>query len=129
QNAEKVEVTLTDRAATGTFTLADGRQLPFTATPATGVAGLYQATLARDGRLTGPSETGGRLVARLAEANAGKPVITGTFADPEGNTVPLKTPGGKVNPGDVIRFIVLPDGRFEGKVRQTGGSFSCWFPF
>ncbi len=129
QNAEKVEVRLTDGAATGKFTLANGRELSFTARPLTGVAGLYQMTLPGGRRLTGPSSTGGKVVADIALRPEGGRAITGRFIGPDGSSVPVNTTiGSQISPGDLGRLIVFPDGRFQGKWQKQGSSsFSDWW--
>lgn len=49
QAGARLQLTLTDAGATGTVTLAGGRQLPVTAMPASGDAGLYRAEAAGNG--------------------------------------------------------------------------------
>jgi hypothetical protein len=128
RNGKTVEVKLAADAATGTMTLENGRSVSFRATRATGPAGLYDAIVSRDRRVDGPSSTGGRLRARLADDERGRAVISGTFTA-RGETARFKAPGGGVRPGHLARFVVLSDGRSLGKwQRKPGGSFSCWLP-
>ena len=127
EGGAEVETVLTPEAATGTFTLPDGRSLPFEAAPATGVAGLYQATFLSDGRLSGTSERGGQLDARVAgEDESGIFRITGTVTGPDGESVPfeflLQTDGRYPDPGGEFRAIVLPDGQSRGKGKPAGGT-------
>jgi hypothetical protein len=127
RNARAVDVKLTPEAAVGKFTLENGQSLSFTATPATGAAGLYEATLSDDQQLNGSSLGGGQMRARLLENQARGLIVKGTFTG-GGQTIPFELPGGGIEPGDFNRLVVLPDGRVEGKVRSIGGSFSCWLP-
>lgn len=83
----RLHATLTAGRASGHVVIA-GRRYPFTATPATGVAGLYRVRV-NDGHLTGRSIQGGQLEGRIADPDpaAGPQPVPTTLTAPDGQTV------------------------------------------
>jgi hypothetical protein len=122
QGGARATVTLAPNQARGTITLRDGKKLSFTANPAKGAAGLYNVTLAPGGSITGSSQTGGRLTARLGEqARPGLRLIDGNITIGGGQQVKLSLFGRSATPGD-YRWVVLANGRaYGGKNGDEGG--------
>jgi hypothetical protein len=131
EDGARLEGTLGDAGVEGMTTLADGMSLPFTAQPATGIAGLYTVTFEAEGRVHGVSATGGQLDGRV-EADAGTPGaspaagawLVMTLTSPEGETAELEAaviPSTRVEAG-TARLIVLEDGQVRGKrTKDTKG--------
>jgi hypothetical protein len=125
--AARLKGNLTPETSTGTITLADARSFTFTASPASGVAGLYNVTLADDGQVRGTSETGGRLEGTLGQqAENGSYPISGTITPPGGNPVDLQISAPSVEYGD-YRWIVLSASRIKGAKKDIDTESSSGF--
>jgi hypothetical protein len=107
----------------GTITLPDGEDVGFQASPAMGVAGLYDVSFASDGSFGGTSEDGARLLeARLGEeVDPGTRRIGGTITSSEGEPKDFEAFSGReAQPGE-YRWIVLSDGRAKGGAKKGSG--------
>jgi hypothetical protein len=105
-------------AATGTFTLGDGRSFSFEASPATDIAGLYDISISADERTAqGTSETGARLEGQLSpQAEDGRYPVTGTITPTDGSSQEFQASAGSLllEPGSECRVIYSSDGRSSG---------------
>lgn len=115
----RLEVTLTQKEATGTVTLADGTFHRFTAPAARDGAGLYELTIAFDGRRSGTSANGAENEGRVSPDGG---VTVGTISLPGGEAIDYRmrrTAGhqGGAEP-DTYTTIVLP---WAEKERGRGG--------
>ncbi len=114
-----VEATLEGDEASGTLEL-DGESFPFTATRATGIAGLYDTVAQPDGSIRGSSETGARVEGtRTQQPNEqGGFEVTGTYTTADGTTEPFSHSVGtmRFSDGGTVesRVIVLADGSRRG---------------
>jgi hypothetical protein len=130
EGGARLEGNLSTEASTGTITLEDDRILTYTAELARGVAGLYNVTIAEEGRVRGTSETGGLLWGQLGEEQeemGGEEevrTIGGTFTSvEEGQEVNFEVLGREPE-ADEYRWIVLEDGQAKGakKGARTGST-------
>jgi hypothetical protein len=106
---------LSSDAASGTATLSDRASVSFEATPATGVAGLYNVRVYNDGRVSGTSEPGGQLEGQIGNtprAN-GLYTITGTITSPDSQVQNFEAICGTNRPVD-IHLIALASGQMRG---------------
>ena len=128
QTEEGVEMTATlaNERITGAIRFGDGTSLAFRAEPATGIAGLYDATVAEDGRVTGRSTDGLRIVGAIIPGFAGESrVFVGIIELPDGGAYPIGAPVlGDEGPTE-LRLIVQADGRLVGSSRTGNKS---WLP-
>lgn len=115
-----VQATLAGDQVTGQVTRSGRAALPFTASLATGVAGLFlveQSATAADGF----SAAGGEIHAEISGA-----VLTGTVSSASGDAIAL---AGAVSsfgePSGIATWIVQPDGRVSGKITNTAGGGNC----
>lgn len=120
-----VKVTLPGADASGTIRLVDGTSVPFRASRAMGIAGLYDSMLLPDGAVRGSSDTGARLEGTRVSAqpdSSGRFKAVGRYIEPDGKTTPWVTftharlP--KARPVE-SRIIVLSDGRRRGAYKRT----------
>ena len=121
-NGAQLEGQLTPDTATGTITDPNGDPVPFEASLATGIAGLYNVDLSSNGALSGTSQTGGQLEGQLGtilEENDTYPV-SGTITPPDGQSEDFRA---LTSPDttDQHRWIVLADGQIKGG--NVGGGF------
>jgi hypothetical protein len=115
----RLEGQLTSDAASGTITPPDSASVPFEASPATGIAGLYDVTLSADGQLSGSSERGGRIEGQIADRAQGDDYpISSTITPPEGQPQDFELLASSNAPAD-FRLIALADGRIK-----VGGQIS-----
>jgi len=105
----------------GSATLAAGETVAFTATPATGIAGLYEVVV--DGRrITGAAAGDLRLEGVVAGTLPdGTLLLAGAVALPAGGLLPLAVFATPDATG-VQHWIVLDDGRVTGGPRKGSGS-------
>ncbi len=118
----QMEGQLTPDAATGTITDPSGDSVAFEASLATGIAGLYNVSVASDGTLNGTSQTGGQMegqLGNLLEENNTYPV-RGTITPPDGQPQDFSALTAP-NTADQHRWIVLADGQIKGG--NVGGGF------
>ncbi len=118
----QLEGQLNPEAATGTITDPNGDSVSFEAPLATGIAGLYNVSVASDGTLSGTSETGGQMegqLGNLLEENNTYPV-RGTITPPDGQPQDFSALTAP-NTTDQHRWIVLADGQIKGG--NVGGGF------
>ncbi len=114
--------------ATGTVTLADGRQRPFHTIPATHGAGIYDVEVTADGRYTGTSTTGNKL-----EAQQAGNFVEGSLTTPNGDRFMYRvadlsrafgypTPGGAPDRYTLVvsRYGLAQMGRGGGDALKTG---------
>jgi hypothetical protein len=121
-NGAQLEGQLTSDAATGTITDPNGDPVPFEASLATGIAGLYNVDISSDGALSGTSQAGGQLEGQLGnilEENDTYPV-SGTITPPDGQPEDFRALTSP-NTTDHHRWIVLADGQIKGG--NVGGGF------
>jgi hypothetical protein len=120
----QLEGELTPDAATGTITDPNGGSVSFEASPATGIAGLYDVNLSADGTLSGTSESGGQLQGQLGNGNTleqyGTYPVSGTITAPDGQPQDFRA-FTSPNTSDHHRWIVLADGQIKGA--NVGGGF------
>ena len=106
---------LSSDAAAGTATLSNGASVSFEATPATGVAGLYNVSVYNDGRVSGTSERGGQLEGQIG--NTPRPdglyPVTGTITSPDDRSQNFEAVCGTNRAAD-IRLITLAGGQMRG---------------
>ena len=122
ENEVRLKGQLTSDAATGTFTNLNGDSVPFEASPATGIAGLYNVTLSDDGTLSGTSERGGQLEGQLGDQlQDGSYPVSGTITSPDGETQDFEAFASPEASGN-LRWIALPDGRIRGGFQQGQGA-------
>lgn len=118
----RIEGNLTRKDATGTITLADGTSFPFEAKSATGMAGLYTASLTDEGQVSGDSPTYSQLEGRLdqqAKERGYYPVV-GTIT-PFGGKPRSFDAYSSTAESNAFLLIVLPDGRIKGGSTKGGG--------
>lgn len=121
-NEVRLEGQLTGDAATGTFTPPNGNSVPFEASPATGIAGLYNVTLSPEGTLSGTSERGGQLEGQLGDQlQDGSYPVSGTITSPDGEAQDFEAFASPEASGN-LRWIVLPDARIRGGFQQGQGA-------
>ena len=128
ESGARLQGNLTPEASTGTITLEDGeRFFDFAAELATGVAGLYNATVSDEGQVRGISETGGEIEGQVADepqAEGGGYPVSGTITSPDGETQDFEAFASSDEAGEEFRWIVLEDGEVKGasKSAATGSS-------
>lgn len=108
----------------GVASLGSGDDVLFTAAPATGLAGLYTVELLPDGRLQGSTSEGADLAGALKVAEAtddGWSVYDVTVAGPDGEATELAF-SAETPEGEILRTIVLPDGRAKGRESKKHGT-------
>jgi hypothetical protein len=112
----------------GRVTLPDGETRSFSATPARGIAGLYEVTVGRDGRVAGSSDRGVRVAGRIHERGDERRALTATLIGPAGERRPIATettgvpPFGGVGRG---RWIINARGDLSGAVK-SGDDPAIW---
>ena len=110
-------------AASGTITLPDETSFTFEVESATGIAGLYDATVFPDGRIRGTSERGARLEGRTTRQRRGGLLVqrnTITPPDGEPQTVSARVTDPGLLKGPIgTRVIVLADGRAKGNPKRV----------
>jgi hypothetical protein len=117
-----IEAVLTPEGAAGAFALADGASATFTAPLATGVAGLYDVTLAPDGVLRGAKVgSRGRLAGRVVE-NLDEDIrlVAGVLTPEEGRRIPFAAFATPDASGE-LRLIALSSGQAKGGGTKGGG--------
>ena len=119
----RLQAALTEEEATGAVALADGTLRRFTASAAHDGAGLYEVTIASDGRRTGTSANGAEDEGRVSPDGVW---TTGTIRLPSGEAVDYRrrqTAGhqGGSKP-DTYMTIILPDSEQE---RGRGGNIKA----
>jgi hypothetical protein len=106
---------LSSDAASGTVTLSNGASVSFEATPATGIAGLYNVSVYNDGQMSGTSERGGQLEGQIG--NTPRPdglyPVTGTITSPDDQSQNFEAVCGTKQAVD-IRLIALASGQMRG---------------
>jgi hypothetical protein len=105
----RASVTLAADGPKGAITLPGGKRLDFTSEPASGVAGLYNVTIAANGAVRGASQTGGKLTGRVRAATSGSVVATITAAGGQ----EVKAFARQATPG-AYRLIVFSNGNLYG---------------
>ncbi len=123
----RLQVGLSETEATGTVTLADGIPRRFTLAAAREGAGLYEVTIAPDGRRSGTSANGAKDEGRVRSNGA---FTTGTIRLPGGEAVDYRTQRtagyeGVANRSDTYTTIVLPG---VEKERGRGGDVKAGSP-
>lgn len=123
----RLQVGLSETEATGTVTLADGIPRRFTLAAAREGAGLYEVTIAPDGRRSGTSANGAKDEGRVRPNGA---FTTGTIRLPGGEAVDYRTQRtagyeGVANRSDTYTTIVLPG---VEKERGRGGDVKAGRP-
>jgi len=115
-----LNVSFSDSLASGTTTLADGRSLSFEAAPATGIAGLYDVTLAGD-ELIGVGTSGQQMRGRLVETLPdGRKLLAGTIELTDGTLRAFAAFLSGEAEGD-FRLIALNDGQIKGAAKTDQG--------
>lgn len=115
-----LNVRFSEAAASGTTTLADGRSLSFVAAPATGIAGLYDVTLAGD-ELVGLGTSGQQMRGRLVETLPdGRELLAGTIELTDGSLRAFAAFVSGEAEGD-FRLIALNDGQIKGAAKTDQG--------
>ncbi len=125
-------IDLSEETATGTVTLPDGRELPFDAPAADGVAGLYELTFNPDGSFGGGSATGAAVAARVTDQEELGPnriryTVEGTVVAPDGSTESFARyiEGDKAITSTIaLREIVHTDGESRGRGKGEGLPFT-----
>ena len=114
---------LSSDAASGTATLSNRASVSFEATPATGVAGLYNVSVYNDGQMSGTSERGGQLEGQIG--NTPRPdglyPVSGTITSPDDRSQNFEAVCGTNRAAD-IRIIALASGQMRG-----GNNFGTTF--
>jgi hypothetical protein len=110
---------VTDKAASGTVKLADGKTVRYKAATATATTGLYDLEVSSDGKISGASAAG---VGLKGESSIPEPG-SGSLKLADGKRVKFKVsraPGdlAYLKPGQV-RMIVLSDGKLVGAGRSA----------
>jgi hypothetical protein len=117
---------LTGKAASGTIDPAEGEELRYKASQATATSGLYDLTVANNGRVRGASAAGVALRGNVELPPPG----TGRLRLADGNRLRFDvTPGSgqlELRPGQ-LRLIVLPDRQLRGAGRSRGGGGAIYF--
>ena len=117
----RLQGTLTDEEATGTATLADGREVSFAASPARNGGGLYDVTITPDGQVRGTSTSGAVLDGTLGSDG----VIRATITTPEEDPIRVKWPvEAPADASDSYMAIVTNGGQ---DVRGRGGNARSGF--
>lgn len=126
----RLTVKLTPALARGRVTLPDGETRPFTARPATGVAGLYEVTLTRDGTVVGSSDRGVRVRGKVHRTGPEARAMTGELIPPKGSPLRFadettgRPPFRSIGDG---RWIFLADGSLSGSIKsRTGTEAGIW---
>ena len=123
-DGEHLTGTLGPEDITGTIRIAEGEALAFEARPATGLAGLYTATVQADGRFRGASMSGiwiaGTFVTEPAPDGSYAALATLTLPTGEEDTLPLQVTTLEVTE---LLFIIAEDGRVAGADRHQGPGF------
>jgi hypothetical protein len=115
-----LNVRFSDTSAGGTTTLADGRSLSFVAAPATGIAGLYDVTLAGD-ELIGVGTSGQQMQGLLVETLPdGRELLAGTIELADGSLRAFAAFLSAGSEGD-FRLITLNDGQIKGAAKTDRG--------
>ena len=115
-----LNVRFADGSASGATTLADGRSLSFVAAPATGIAGLYDVTLAGD-ELIGVGTSGQQMRGRLVETLPdGRELLAGTIELADGTLRAFAAFLSGEAEGD-FRLIALNDGQIKGAAKTDQG--------
>jgi hypothetical protein len=122
---------LSDKSATGSIKLADGKSVRYEASRAAATAGLYDLTVSSNGRLRGASAAGVGLTGRSTAPGPG----TGTLKLADGSR--LRFDVTRDSAGDSrglragqVRLIVLSGGQLRGagkSRRAAGGGDSNFF--
>jgi hypothetical protein len=108
-------------AMEGEATLADGRTVTFTATPAAGIGGLYEIVV-NDGRVAGAAAGNRQLDGIVAGTlPGGTLLIAGAVAIPETGLRPIAVFSTPDASGEQ-RWIVLNDSRVTGAAKPSRGS-------
>jgi hypothetical protein len=118
---------LSAKAASGTIEPPEGDTLRYKAATAPATAGLYDLTVARDGKLKGASAAGVALKGSLELPPPG----TGNLKLADGRRVKLEVAESSgelsgLRPGQV-RLIVLPDRQLRGAGMGRGGGEQAFF--
>lgn len=117
---------LTAKAASGTIDPAEGEQLRYKAVEATATSGLYDLTVANNGRVRGASAAGVALRGRVQLPPPG----SGRLRLADGNRLRFDVTRGSgqlaLRPGQ-LRLIVLPDRQLRGAGRSRGGGGAIYF--
>ena len=112
---------VTAETAHGEVTLPDGEVLAFTLPRATGIAGLYDATLA-EGMVQGQGGDGQQLRAQVVQTlEQGDGLLAGIITPPDGARRAVATFVTAPATGE-LRIIVLADGRLIGAEKKGHGS-------
>jgi hypothetical protein len=122
ENGTWIAAVLTPEGAAGALALADGASASFMAPPATGVAGLYDVTLAPDGALSGTKVgSSGRLAARVVEdLDEEMRLVAGVLTPEAGPRVPFAAFATPDASGE-LQLIALPSGQAKGGGKKDGG--------
>jgi hypothetical protein len=119
----QTEVRLSGKAATGTVTLPDGKQVRYVAREATATSGLYDLTVSPQGKVTGASAAGVGLTGQVKLPPPGRGRLE--LADGTRLRFEVTTSGAgdeaRLRPGQ-LRLIVLPNGDAVGAGRTRGGN-------
>ena len=122
EGGSRLAANLSPEGISGTITLPDGQDVGFQASPATGVAGLYDVSFASDGTFSGASEDGAQLLeARLGEeVKPGIRRISGAIILAEGESQDFEAFSREAQPGE-YRWILLSDGQAKGGAKKGSG--------
>jgi hypothetical protein len=123
-NGEHLTGTLGREDITGTIRIAGGEALAFQARPATGLAGLYTATVQVDGRFRGASQSGiwinGTFGTEPAPDGSYAGIATLILPTGEEDTLPLQVTTRELTE---LLFIITEDGRVAGADHRQGPGF------
>lgn len=120
-----ITVELTPARVRGRVTLPDGKTRSFTARPATGVAGLYQIMVSRDGGVAGSSDRGVGVKGKVHRTGPERRAVTGELIPPTGTPLRFadettgRPPFRSIGDG---RWIFLADGSLSGAIQPREGT-------
>jgi hypothetical protein len=128
-----ISATLTADAVSGTVTSPDGQERSFEATPATGIAGLYDVVYnPADGSFNGSSATGAQLTgqAPTTAPDVTETVLTITPTEGPPEQVSVQFFPGENPEATQLGFIVSQTGEVRGGPRKSraasgGTNFTC----
>jgi hypothetical protein len=122
ENGTSLIATRNGLVMTGTIFSPTGQPLLFTATRASGAAGLFAVTLDADGVVTGTSAEGRALAGRVAmELSDGSRLIAALIEQPDGTAKAVAAIATADAAGEQ-RWIVQMDGSITGGFRRDAGT-------
>ena len=113
EDGSTLQATVSRAGARGTIALRTGRKVVFTTHPATGIEGLYEVIVSRDGPLDGAAATGAQVQGKVGGGTG-----TENFTAPDGRTTSVSGPNmfvpGAARSAEVV-FVIA------GRTRVGGG--------